>query len=261
MAVVTEARIRSEYRKSEFTRYRVEKRDILTPSARQFLQDRNIQLLIADQADNQKRGPAECEVKTEIQVKVAEPNFICANTGAHFQEKPVTMTALITALDGSQSTPSIVSKTAPCIFFQGQLELLEADILMTQVDCKDAGNTALCDALQKILKGVRKVQRAHQFAEPLSIDSVLDMTTEELRKHKESSLKKIDASMGRAAVSLNRLRARIRETELAAIRCFKNEYQNGYQNSYQQGIKAEHISLIEILNALSNRVQVLMRQL
>ena len=253
MAVVTEARIRSEYRKSEFTSYRVEKRDILTPSARQFLQDRNIQLLIADQADNQKRGPAECEVKTEIQVKVAEPNFICANTGAHFQEKPVTMTAL----DGSQSTPSIISKTAPCIVFQGQLELLEADVLMTQVDCKDAGNTALCDALQKILKGVRKVQRAHQFAEPLSIDSVLDMTTEELRKHKESSLKKIDASMGRAAVSLNRLRARIRETELAAIRCFKNEY----QNSYQQGIKAEHLSLIEILNALSNRVQVLMRQL
>ena len=93
MKVITEATLRSLFRKAPFETFQVEKGQILTPSAAGFLAERRIQILEAGPAA--EAAPAG-EKTSEEAVPAGEARYpyVSAADGGRFQTKPEHMTSL-----------------------------------------------------------------------------------------------------------------------------------------------------------------------
>ena len=240
MGVVTEARIRSEYRKAAFTTFEVEPKDIITPSARQFIQDKGIALVIRGQDDvtpvEESLIPANVD-EGDNSAAPSAPRFICDYTGGEFTEKPDCMAVL--------GDNRLVLLTDPRIALQEQFDRLQADILCLQVDCAKSGRKTLCDELQKVLDYVRQLTIAIVPGEAFDPDVFKTQGYESAPLNgSEDGLPHY--SMGRTLVSLNRLRAGIREAELTAV------------HAYQRGQRCERPDMLRALHYLSGHCYQLM---
>ena len=247
MAVITEAHIRSAYRKAKFTSYSVNPGDKITPAARDFLLDRKIEIVEDGQegkkSDTRKHKHLKL-VETAPEPR-PEPEFVCDATGGTYHRKPVHMTVL----DDNR----LVQKWDRRIVLQGQLDLFQADILMAQIECLKEGSNELYALLQKVLTGVRAIFMAWFTGKPIPPEDVTGMSTEELQKalkalHKNKNLQLIDASMGKIAVTMNWLRTRSRELEIAAINCCR------------RGGGVEREDIIQAINDLSDLIYLLQVQ-
>ncbi|WP_211824993.1 hypothetical protein [Kistimonas asteriae] len=240
MGVVTEARIRSEYRKAAFTTFEVELKDIITPSARQFIQDKGIALVIRGQDDvtpvEESLIPATVD-EGDNSAAAPTPHFICDYTGGMFTEKPDCMAVL--------GDNRLVLLTDPRIALQEQFDRLQADMLCMQVDCAESGRKSLCDELQKVLDYVRQLTIAIVPGENVDPDVFRTQDSEPAPLSDcEDGLPHY--SMGRTLVSLNRLRAGIREAELTAV------------HAYQRGQRCERPDMLRALHHLSGHCYQLM---
>lgn len=252
MGLITEASLRALIKKENIQTFIKGEKDIITPSARQFLKERRI-VLIEDNGQAKKQAvlPSQGEV-TENHYKgfkpseeAIHPKFISYYDGGFYEEKPEHMTHI----KGNQ----LVFKDDKRIRFRGRLDSLQSTLMEMMLQLKSANNAELVSHLEEILGLVRRVLRAEVLEEPLTLDQIIGLSPIEIREHSHNPQKHYgishflpDVSMGIEMVLLNKLRTEIREVELVAMETFR------------QGSNVTRTDLILIFNRLSSVAYILM---
>ncbi|WP_106766208.1 cobalamin adenosyltransferase [Paenibacillus faecalis] len=256
MAVVTESELRRHFRNrnmKEAAVYEAAPGTILTPSAKSFLTDHQIELRYVHTPESEVEAKApQKEVKLQItkNLNVEQPpegkKRFRTLYGGFLETKPEHMTHLHGNL--------LVFKDHPRILFRGKLDSLEAKILEAQISCFKLNMTKLVDDLEEILQFVRRIVRCEVLSEDIEEFYLLGMTPKELREQshfpkKYFGLEHFQPSydMGEAVVAINALRTLTRETELLAYQAFKKEHGD-----------TEREDIIRSLNRLSSLFWIIM---
>ncbi|MCJ8013547.1 cobalamin adenosyltransferase [Paenibacillus sp. KQZ6P-2] len=265
MALITESELRKHYRNQnlkEVAVYETAPGTILTPSAKSFLTDHQIELRYVKAPEDDKgtvdapapasTSAAQKEVKLQITTNLdVEPatggkKRFRTLYGGFLETKPEHMTHL----HGNM----LVFKDHPRILFRGKLDSLETKILEAQISCFKLNMTKLVDDLEEILQFVRRIVRCEVLSESIEEFNLLGMTPKELREQshfpkKYFGLEHFQPSydMGEAVVVINALRTLTRETELLAYQAFKKEHGD-----------VEREDIIRTLNRLSSLFWIIM---
>ena len=284
MKAITEDFLRYELRSSQPEVYVIPEGKILTPAAREYLQQRKIRVEKAggytythqlkapvqkaeqpEEKEAQKQPepkktesksrphvvatevPQPEEVEIPVQVTVPKPKYVDYETNAFYYEKPEHMTQLF----GNK----LVCKDHPRILFRGKLDALQADVVLAQAMIQvGGGSESLLGDLADILKDLREMMKCEVLDEEMKVDTIIGLTHEELRAQSHNPMKyyKIkqmvlpDYTMGTEYAMLNKLRTSIRETEVAACQAFHD------------GKKYIRTDIIEELNRLSSALHIMM---
>ena len=284
MKAITEDFLRYELRSSQPEVYVIPEGKILTPAAREYLQQRKIRVEKAggytythqlkapvqkaeqpEEKEAQKQPepkktesksrphvvatevPQPEEVEIPVQVTVPKPKYVDYETNAFYYEKPEHMTQLF----GNK----LVCKDHPRILFRGKLDALQADVVLAQAMIQAAGGSqSLIEDLADVLKDLREMMKCEVLDEKMDVETIIGLTHEELRAQSHNPMKyyKIkqmvlpDYTMGTEYAWLNRLRTAIRETEVAACQAFHD------------GKKYIRTDIIEELNRLSSALHIMM---
>lgn len=284
MRAITEDFLRYELRSSQPEVYVIPQGKILTPAAREYLQQRKIRIekeggytythqLKApvqkteepEEKEAQKQPepkktepknrphvvatevPQPEEVEIPVQITVPKPKYVDYETNAFYYEKPEQMTQLF----GNK----LVCKDHPRILFRGKLDALQADVVLAQAMIQAAqGSQSLIKDLADILKDLREMMKCEVLDEDMGVTTVIGLTHEELRAQSHNPMKYYnikqmvlpDYTMGTEYAWLNKLRTAIRETEVAACQAFRS------------GNKYIRTDIIEELNRLSSALHIMM---
>ena len=284
MRAITEDFLRYELRSSQPEVYVIPQGKILTPAAREYLQQRKIRIekeggytythqLKApvqkteepEEKEAQKQPepkktepknrphvvatevPQPEEVEIPVQITVPKPKYVDYETNAYYYEKPEHMTQLF----GNK----LVCKDHPRILFRGKLDALQADVVLAQAMIQAAqGSQSLIKDLANILKDLREMMKCEVLDEEMAETTVIGLTHEELRAQSHNPMKYYnikqmvlpDYTMGTEYAWLNKLRTAIRETEVAACQAF---------HSGKTYIRKD---IIEELNRLSSALHIMM---
>lgn len=233
--VLTEAELRSKALPQGTARYVVEPGVFVTPLAKEYLQERNIELVVAEEHTVMSRSPIPAQ---------GNRTYLDYRTGEGYREKPEEMTHLRGNL--------LVAKTHPRIALRGKLDLLQAHILECWLLAEEEGKERLGQQLGEVLECVRRVLAAEVGDTTLAPQVLFGLSPSELRRISHNTAAEIGIpppvpchTMGRLALRLNTLRAQVREAELAAVTAFS-----------QPG-EAPRPDLIQALNRLSSAVYIL----
>lgn len=171
-------------------------KDRLTPSARDYVNREGIELRPGEQA---------------------KPEKYRMENGAVLEIKPEHMTHL--------HSDVLVYKTHPRIRFRGEMDSLQAELLLCQLDVP--GKEA---HLGEILALARKILGCEVMNEPLKEQPLCGLTQQELRSRSHRPQDYYgqphfmpDAADGRQVLALNRCRCACRRAELAAAAAFIRE--------------------------------------
>ncbi|EET60708.1 putative ATP:cob(I)alamin adenosyltransferase [Marvinbryantia formatexigens DSM 14469] len=270
MKAITEEILRYELRNSQPEVYIIPKGKILTPAAREYLQQRKIRFEKegGDTGRYQMKTPVKKEeapsadkprvVATEVpppkKVEVPgqengqpRPKYVDYETGAFYYDKPEHMTQL--------SGNMLVCKDHPRILFRGKLDSLQASVVLAQAMIKAGGGSqALLEDLGDILKDLREMMRCDVLDEKMRTETIIGLTHKELREHSHNPMKYYsikqmilpDYTMGTEYAILNKLRTAVRETEVAACTAFHVDK------------KYIRNDIIEELNRLSSALHIMM---
>ena len=284
MRAITEDFLRYELRSSQPEVYVIPQGKILTPAAREYLQQRKIRIekeggytythqLKApvqkaeepEEKEAQKQPepkktepknrphvvatevPQPEEVEIPVQITVPKPKYVDYETNAYYYEKPEQMTQLF----GNK----LVCKDHPRILFRGKLDALQADVVLAQAMIQaSSGSQSLIKDLADILKDLREMMKCEVLDEEMAETTVIGLTHEELRAQSHNPMKYYnikqmvlpDYTMGTEYAWLNKLRTAIRETEVAACQAF---------HSGKTYIRKD---IIEELNRLSSALHIMM---
>ena len=220
----TEETVRAGIRVKDGARvYYLSEGDRLTPSARDWLNREGVRILSA---------------------KDAPPKLYTTPFGGTLTEKPEHMTHLCGNV--------LVPKSHPRIAFRGQIDALEAEILLCQHALRE--KASLVSALQEMLDLVRSLIRADVLDEQVAEVRLCGLTDAELREHSHFPDKYYGQphflpayTDGEAILRLNRLRTKVREAELACCRAFADA--DG---------KLRRVDILRALNRLSSLCWILM---
>lgn len=252
MSLITEAALRAMLKKETLSTLKVQKGDIITPSARQFLRERGIDLITDDCLNPiSKSDKSKTIAVKENHYKGFEPmetgikpKFVSYYDGGFYEVKPEYMTHL----RGNQ----LVFKDDPRILFRGKIDSIQALILEIQYKFLESKPT-LQSELKEFLEILRGLLRAEVLDEPIEIEKMIGLTDVEIREHSHYPKKYYeiehflpDVSMGIEIIELNRLRTSIRELELCAMCAFKN------------GNDISRKDIIQLLNRLSSVAYIMM---
>lgn len=265
MKVITEAVLRNELRSEIPENYIIPEGKILSPAAREYLQQHKVKILDgkkkqASVPEKQAEEPkvtapspqqpelrkAKEEAKEEAQPQV-KPKYRDYDTGAYYFEKPEHMTQLFDNY--------LVAKDHKRIYFRGKLDSLASLFIVNQTLLEELGEPqALVEDLQDVLASVREIMRCDVLDLPFRRDYMIGLSHKELRDHSHHPMKyyKIkqmllpDHSMGKAYALLNQLRSSVRETEVAAATAF------------HEGKAYTREDIIEELNRMSSAMHILM---
>lgn len=167
--------------------------DSLTPSARDYLQQQRIEILPAGEA---------------------KPEHYVLENGAYFTEKPENYTHLRGNI--------LVPKTHPVIAFRGAMDMLQAELLLSQL----AAPTVQLE-LGEILSLARQILSREVMEEPLEEATLCGLTQAQQRKHSHFPQEHYgqphfmpEVTDGAAILQLNRARCAARSAELAFARAF-----------------------------------------
>uniref|UniRef100_UPI001E4EBDB2 cobalamin adenosyltransferase n=1 Tax=Brevibacillus daliensis TaxID=2892995 RepID=UPI001E4EBDB2 len=189
MAVITESDLRRHFKSQklkDITVYEAPKGTILTPSAKSYLAEHQIELRY--DVDHKKVEstvvpiPSIPEVKSQVSKPVPIP--IQESTdgkvryetiyGGFLDTKPEHMTHLFGNL--------LVFKDHPRIVLRGKLDSLETKILESQISCSKMKMSKLVNDLEEILLFVRQIMRSEVLNENMNDFLLLGMTPAELRE-------------------------------------------------------------------------------
>ena len=265
MKVITEAILRDELRASVPETYTVPEGKILSPAAREFLQQNKVKILDGKKVSYQKEKKQEPEKEEKEDkrpdVKATEvppmptvpaeedkkPKFVDYETGAFYFEKPEHMTHLYGNV--------LVPKDHKRIYFRGKLDSLETIFVLNQTLLLEMGeDQSLIDDLQDILESLREMMRCDVMEEPFRRDYIIGLNHKELREHSHNPMKFYhikqmvlpDYTLGKSYALLNQLRAAVRETEVAAAAAF------------HVGKEYLRQDIIEELNRMSSAMHIIM---
>lgn len=148
--------------------------------------------------------------------------YYVAWNGRRFTEKPEDWTHL--------DQHVLVPKDHPRIRFRGQVDLLQAHIVQTQVEFHERGaDPKLVGDLQSVIDLLRQIVRSEVLDEPLPSEDIIGLTPAELRAQSHDPkgyfgveyMTLPDKSMGFFYARLNLLRAQARAAETAAVAAFQ----------------------------------------
>lgn len=264
MKAITEEILRYELRNSQPDVYVVPAGAILTPAAKEYLQQRKIKYqmksnfrdqVTAGGADHGKPESAGAAPQQDAKAPAAakpepaalpRPKYKDHETGAFYYEKPEQMTQLY----GNE----LVNKDDPRIVFRGKLDSTQSLVVLAQAVIHENGCQALVEDLNDILRHLRELMRCDVLAEDVPEMTTIGLSHVELRERSHDPMKfyKIkqmllpDYTMGINYAYLNQIRTQIRETELSACTAFK------------EGGKYKRRDIIEELNRLSSALHIMM---
>jgi ethanolamine utilization cobalamin adenosyltransferase len=264
MKAITEEILRYELRNSQPDVYVVPAGAILTPAAKEYLQQRKIKYqmksnfrdqVTAGGADHGKTESAGAAPQQDTKASAAakpeptalpRPKYKDHGTGAFYYEKPEQMTQLY----GNE----LVNKDDPRIVFRGKLDSTQSLVVLAQAVIHENGCQALVEDLNDILRHLRELMRCDVLAEDVPEMTTIGLSHAELRERSHDPMKfyKIkqmllpDYTMGINYAYLNQIRTQIRETELSACTAFR------------EGGKYKRRDIIEELNRLSSALHIMM---
>lgn len=261
MAVITESELRKHFRNQnlkDVAVYETAAGTILTPSAKSFLTDHQIELRFVKASEPEAgvesvdttaaKKDVKLQITKNLDVEPASEGKKRFRTlyGGFLETKPEHMTHLYGNM--------LVFKDHPRILFRGKLDSLETKLLEAQISCFKLNMTKLVDDLEEILQFVRRIVRCEVLSEGIEEFYLLGMTAKELREQshfpkKYFGLEHFQPSydMGEAVVVINALRTLTRETELLAYQAFKKDHG-----------EAEREDIIRSLNRLSSLFWIIM---
>lgn len=217
MSLLTESELRKQLKNTEVKEYEVARGVIITPSAKQYLQDKNIKLVIVDTLGAKKQG--EVKVEKEDEGKIF-PKYICLQ-GGYVEKKPEHMTQLY----GNKLVP----KDHRRIEFRGRLDSLQSKILETQIVASKLQNEGVVKDLEEVLFFVRNILRSEVLEEKLPEFSLLGISEKDLREMSHNPKKHFNMEhfmpsykMGEIVIALNSIRSNIREVEVYGFKAFKD---------------------------------------
>lgn len=220
MSVLTEYELRSRLRGKDLKEYEVTKGVIVTPSAKQYLQEKNIKLVVIEDRTNENKSTSPVPHANDESEKIF-PKYICPQ-GGYIDKKPEHMTQLY----GNK----LVNKDNKRIILRGKLDSLQSRILEVQVLANKLGNAEILNELEEILGFVRNILKCEVLGEKLDKPVLLGMNDEELREISHEPKKYLNINhilpnykMGELVVALNSLRSDSRQVEICAYSAFKNE--------------------------------------
>lgn len=245
MKVITEAILREELYHQQPKTYCVEEGKILSPAAREYLQQRKIAVTEAKMrtAGNVAR---ERHGRDNDRKKNGMIRYEDHATGKGYESKPEYMTQL----RGNK----LVAKDHPRIAFRGAVDNLQAEIILTQTLVGHTCTPALIEDLDDVLYVTRQIVRSEVMDEPMGPYTLLKMDAAGLREHshhpeKYYQIKQMllpDYSMGETYARLNLIRTKVRQTEVLGTRAF-----------HDNGTYA-HTDILEALNRLSSAMHIMM---
>lgn len=251
MAVLTESKLRTKWKDEKFKEYVVQKDEVITPSAREFLKEKGVELIFGQDTD-EKEPQAIHKVPHPVHEREATSNitedphkYKDFYTGKYYSKKPEAMTQLYANL--------LVYKDDPRIEFRGRIDSLEAEFLRGMLFLQHDKDERLYKGLKDAYLHLRKIMRAEVLGEPLKSFEILGMNYEEIRRvtHRPSEFFSgghlvLTGNEKPAVIHLNVLRTRVREVEIIAVKAFKNE------------LDTNRNDILESLNRLSSAVYYLM---
>ena len=256
MPVITENELRQHFRNQnlkDVAVYEATVGTILTPSAKSFLNDHQIELRYTGATETKAMAPPKKDVRLQITKKLDSLQNPAEGRkrfrtlyGGFLETKPEHMTHLYGNM--------LVFKDHPRIVFRGKLDSLETKILEAQISCNKLHMTKLVSDLEEILLFVRQIVRCEVLSESIDEFHLLGMSPKELREmshfpKKHFGLEHFQPSydMGEAVIVINSLRTLTRETELQAYQAFKSEHG-----------AVEREDIIRTLNRLSSLFWIMM---
>jgi len=220
--------------------YRVGADVIVTPSARSYLTDHRIDLVIGDKRVIKNPSGREC-------ADSGEPVGQKRNPETAPGEKPEYMTSL--------RAGELVYKDHKVIKLRGKIDSFEAKLLETQFTFQRLGRSGLEKDLKEVLDYARTIMRCEVMGEAMPLMNLFGMDEEGI--HDRSHYPKkyfgvphfmpITIDDGEEILTLNVLRTMVREVEIAAFEAFRNE----------TGVP-EREDIITALNRLSSALYVMM---
>lgn len=248
MKVITESFLRETFRKEIPETFRVEEGQIVTPSARQLLNEKGVKVLKGDEKAVVTEGVKKTEkekASSSEPIEYKPVHKYVAGDGGMFEIKPEHMTQLY----GNR----LVSKDHPRIVFRGKLESLQAMILLQQCKAHENGQKALFDDLSDVMHYTRAIMKADLLDEPLPESTIIGLSDMELKQQSENPEKYFGVDslvpsfeMGEVILKLNMLRTRTREVEVMAVKAFRSEFE------------LEKIDIIQALNKMSRTLYIMM---
>lgn len=247
MAILTETMLRQRYNKEKFTSIEIEEGEKLTPSAKEFLSSRKIDIITKQKGvkDSKNPSPQEKDNSEEKKTDLPKKRYYFYDTGALFFEKPEYMTQI----KGNK----LVYKDDLRIKFRGQLDTLESEILFTMAKLKETKNDEVVQGLKQIYLHLRKMMRAEVLGEKLEEFKMFDLEHQTIREMSHYPKKyfgkehfMLDGTEKMEVLLLNRIRTKVREVEVLAVETFKED------------TKVTRPDILQSLNRLSSAVYFLM---
>lgn len=223
MAVFTAQSVRANLRVRDGKRvFYLGQGDHLTPAAQDWLKAEGVEVLPG---------------------YLAKPAAYETPEGEKLSEKPEHMTHLQPAV--------LVPKTHPRIVFRGELDSLQAEILLCGALAQRDGNRELAADLRELLETARTIIHCEVLDEPWQEHPMCGMTDAQLRERSHFPQKYYDQphfmpdfSDDSTLLRLNRLRTAIRRAEISACAAL-----------------TERTDLIRVLNRMSSLVWIWMIRL
>lgn len=242
--VLTEDKLKNLYRKEEFKKYVVENGTIMTPSARQFLADKGIEI-VKEEAVEEKTAVQEKVIERVVE-KAITPKYIGV-AGESYFEKPEHMTQI--------SGNILVKKNDERIIFRGKLDSLQAKWLILQKEFENYGNEKLQKDMESVAIFIKKIVSAEVLDMEMEEIKVLEETLDKIKEISHNPKKffgighLFDISIKNSilVLKLNEMRGNSREVEIAGVTAFSNE----------KGIVAKK-EILKVLNRLSSVIYVMM---
>lgn len=276
MKAITESVLRDELRDTHPDIYYIKAGCILTPAAREYLQQEKIRIAKEGEVlppergeltEEQRRmshqaitpsykslaGGESVEHKSFVapERKFEAPSsgqakFVDFETGAFYEKKPETMTHLYDNV--------LVKKDHERIYFRGKLDSVQALIVFAQAVISQNRENKVVEDLGTVLNSLREIMRADVLNDECKQLPILGMTYEEIHEMSHNPMKFFsikqcklpDYQVGQSYALLNMIRANIRETEVAAAKAFTVN---------RQIVRPD---IIESLNRLSSAMHVMM---
>ena len=237
--VLSEDILKIKYRKEAFDVFEIEKGTLLTPSAKQFLNEKGIELLIKEEKPLVSTKNEEDNVEAEEKIFYEKPKYVGKN-GEYYFEKPEYMTVV----DGNV----LISKNSKLIALRGKIETFLAEVLLT------GNNDKIIRDIETIIKFIQNIMVAEKlnkilenqtFFDSKSIKDIKEIIENPKEYFKKGHLLEISLNSDLTIHKLNRLRFLARELEIQAIDYFVEDY------------KVSRKDLLEAFNILSDVIYII----
>lgn len=252
--VLSEEILKVKYRKEAFSTLEIEKGTLLTPSAKQFIADKGIELIIVEegrkivdkmQVDQNLNSSVE---NNENQNNVFEKYKYIGINGEIYLEKPDYMTQI----EGN----TLILKNNKKIIFRAKVETFLSELLFTAKDLEiSLGNEKLISDMESLIKFVNNILISEALDKTLENQTLLDGKTLDMIQDIARNPKE---SLGRAHLLELTLKNDILIHKLNRLRAFARELETYAVDYFIQENRVFRKDLLQAFNVLSSAIYIIM---